>query len=492
MLALRPFQVTATEEIRHAYRLGHRTVLFVLPTGGGKTFTFVHVAERAAARQNRTLILVHRQELVDQASRAIDAVGCPHGVIASGYRMDLRYPVQVASVQTLVKRLHLIPHDWFQLVVVDEAHHAVAGTWATILTSMPNARVLGVTATPERLDGKCLGGMFQVMILGPDAAWLTDEGFLTRAKIYHPKGLDLSMVKRVDSRKGKQEAGEILRRRQFMGDAVTHYSRTIAPLHNGTAIAFTPNLEVATTLSEAFREAGISSAVIDGKLDRRQRRRMIRDLGDASLKVLVSVDVISEGTDIPSVAGAILYRPTDSLTLFLQQVGRVLRPIYATGFDLDSTSGRLAAIERGGKPFAVINDHVGNSYIGDVVKHGTPTDYRPWSLEGKVAREKAESAAPPIKICPACCCQIPSISNPCPECGHQFEVIVREMQVVEGDLEELDPELAKRQSRREVAQARTKEELEAIARERGYKPGWVTHMLNARGGRNRYAQAQFR
>jgi superfamily II DNA or RNA helicase len=484
MLALRPFQVTATEEIRNAYRLGHRTVLFVLPTGGGKTFTFVHVAERAAARNNRTLILVHRQELVDQASRAIDAVGCPHGVIASGYRMDLRYPVQVASVQTLVKRLHLIPPDWFQVIVVDEAHHAVAGTWATILSAMPHARVLGVTATPERLDGKGLGGIFEVMILGPDAAWLTDEGFLSRAKIYHPPGLDLSMVRRIDSRKGRQEASEILRRRQFMGDAVTHYRRTIAPLHNGTAIAFAPNLEVATRLCEAFRDAGISSAVIDGKLDRGQRRVMIRDLGDALLKVLVTVDVVSEGTDIPSVAGAILYRGTDSLTIFLQQVGRVLRPVYAPGFDLDTTAGRLAAIAAGGKPFAVVNDHVGNSYCGDLLRHGTPTDYRAWSLEGKVARQKAESSATPIKICPACLCQIPSACNPCPECGHQFQVITKKVEVVEGDLKELDPELAKRQSRREVAQARTRDELEAIAKERGYKPGWVTHMLTARGQRH--------
>jgi superfamily II DNA or RNA helicase len=476
--------------IRSAFRGGYRSVLFVLPTGGGKTYTFVHIAERAAARGNRILILVHRSELVDQASRSLHAIGCNHGVISSGYRMDLRHPVQVASVQTLVNRLHLIPPDWFDLIVVDEAHHAVAGTWAKILAAMLHCRVLGVTATPERLDGRGLREMFDAMVLGPDAGWLTDEGFLVRARIFSPPGVDLSAIKRFDSRAGKAKAADILRQRQFMGDAVTHYQRTIAPVHNGTAIAFCPNLEVAEAMTEAFRSQGITAATIDRKTDRGIRRRMISDLGDASLKVLVSVDIISEGTDIPSVTGAILYRPTDSLTLFLQQCGRVLRPVYAPGYDLDTTQGRLNAIAAGGKPFAVINDHVGNTYTGDIPKHGTPTDHREWSLDGRKAREKAESTAPPIRVCPGCLSQIPAAANPCPHCGHQFEVTRRELKVVEGDLQELDPAFTRRTMRREVAQARTREELEAIARDRGYKPGWVAKMLTAR--EQRHGQAAFR
>lgn len=492
MVSPRPYQAAATVQIRHAYRCGHRSVLFVLPTGGGKTYTFVDIAERAAAKGNRILILVHRSELVDQASRSLHAIGCQHGVIASGYRMDLQPMVQVASVQTLIKRLHLIPPGWFKMIVVDEAHHAVAGTWAQILAAMLDCRVLGVTATPERLDGRGLREMFDVMILGPDAAWLTDEAFLTQARIFSPPPIDLSSIKRVDSRNGKAKAADILRQRQFMGDAVTHYRRTIAPVHNGTAIAFCPNLEVAEAMTDAFRSQGITAATIDGKTDRGIRRRMISDIGDASLKVLVSVDIISEGTDIPSVTGAILYRPTDSLTLFLQQCGRVLRPIYAPGYDLETTQGRLNAIAAGGKPFAVINDHVGNTYTGDIPKHGTPTDHREWSLDGRKAREKAESTAPPIRICPACLSQIPAAANPCPHCGHVVETQPRwrEMKVVEGELQELDPALTRRTMRREVAQARTREELEAIARERGYKAGWVTHMLSARG--QRHGQAAFR
>jgi superfamily II DNA or RNA helicase len=406
--------------------------------------------------------------------------------------MDLGPAVQVASVQTLVKRLHLIPPNWFQLIVVDEAHHAVAGTWATILSAMLNCRVLGVTATPERLDGRGLGEMFEVMVLGPDAAWLTDEGFLVPARIFSPGTIDLSAIRRPDSSSGKAKAADILKQGHIMGDAITHYQKTIAEHFNGTAIAFCPNLEVANGMTEAFRNAGIPAATIDGKTDRGIRKRMISDLGDATLKVLVSVDVVSEGTDIPSVAGVILYSKTESLTKFLQQCGRALRPVYASGYDLETTQGRLAAIAAGGKPYAVTNDHVGNTFTGTIPKHGTPIDHREWSLDGRKAREKEESSAPPIRVCPACLSIIPAAANPCTYCGHTIETPKRELRVIEGTLQELDPSLARRTMRREVAQARTREELEAIAKERGYKAGWVTHMLNARGGRSRYAQAQFR
>lgn len=459
-VSLRPFQATAVTEIRGAYMAGHRRVLFVLPTGGGKTFTFVYIAEQAAMRGNRVCILVHRQELVDQSSRSLHAIGCNHGIIASGYRQDLSHTVQVASVQTLARRLHTLPPDFFQLLIVDEAHHAVAGIWAKVLAAMPRAHVLGVTATPERLDGRGLGDQFGTLIEGPDAGWLTEQGFLVPARIYAPPGLDLSGIKRFDTRKGHDEAEQRLRQGQAMGDAVSHYRRTIAEHHNGTAIAFCVSVAHADAVAEAFRAQGIAAAMLDGTTDRGVRKRLINDLGAGVLKVLTSCDIISEGTDIPSVTGAILLRPTDSLGLHLQQVGRVLRPCP-------------------GKTHAIINDHVGNT-----LRHGLPTDPRDWSLEGRPkGKGKKPSDAIPIRICPSCFSAIPSVANPCPECGHEVAVAKRELVTVDGDLHELTGEQLRRQERREVAKARTREELEAIARERGYKPGWVQHMMAARGSR---------
>jgi superfamily II DNA or RNA helicase len=154
---LRPYQANAVEEIRQAYRQRHRAVLFVLPTGGGKTVLFSHITRETAARGNRVCVLVHRAELLRQASAALTSLDVPHGLIAANRSMDLSQPVQVASVHTLARRLGKLPRDLFQLLVVDEAHHSNAGTWATVLEHFEQARVLGVTATPVRSDGRGLG-----------------------------------------------------------------------------------------------------------------------------------------------------------------------------------------------------------------------------------------------------------------------------------------------------------------------------------------------
>jgi DNA repair protein RadD len=460
-VTLRPYQQQAVAEIRGAYQAGCRRALFVLPTGGGKTVVFTHIAERAAMRGSRICILVHRQELVDQASRSLHAIGCNHGIIAAGYRQDLSHTVQVASVQTLARRLHQIPAGFFQLLIVDEAHHAVAGTWAKVLEHHQGGHVLGVTATPERLDGRGLGDQFQVLIEGPDAGWLTEQGFLVPARIFAPPGIDLSGIKRFDTAKGRHEADDRLKQGQAMGDAVSHYRRTIQDEHNGTAIAFCCSVAHADALAEAFRSQGIAAARLDGSMDRGERRRMIADLGAGVLKVLTSCDIISEGTDIPSVTGAILLRPTDSLGLHLQQVGRVLRPAP-------------------GKQHAIVNDHVGNS-----LRHGLPTDQREWSLEGRQKRKRAASDALPVKVCDQCFSTLPSTEPVCPICGFVFPAAARrELTVIDGDLQELTARDAARQRRQVVGKARTREELEAIRLERGYSRGWTDHILRARGVRS--------
>jgi len=463
MVQLRPYQHQLLEDIRDAMRAGHRRVLAVMPTGSGKGTTIAAMVASAAARGHRVLILAHRAELVADLSQRIHGFGINHGVIAAGYREDMRQSVQVGSVQTVVRRLGRIPPP--SMVIQDEAHHLVAGNmWGKVIDSWPQAFLIGKTATPERLSGEGLGvghgGFFTTMVLGPDAGWLTEQGFLVRARVFAPPGVDLSGIKRFDTKKGRHDADDILRQGQAMGDAVSHYRRTIEPVHNGTAISFCCSVAHAEAVAEAFREQGIPAATLDGTMDRGVRRRTIADLGAGVLKVLTSCDIISEGTDIPSVTGAVLLRPTDSLGLHLQQVGRVLRPCP-------------------GKPYAVVNDHVGNT-----LRHGLPTDPREWSLEGRPkGKARKPSDAIPIRICPSCFSAIPSTANPCPECGHEVEQARRKLVTVEGDLRELTGAEMRRQERREVAKARTREELETIARDRGYKPGWVQHMLAARGGR---------
>lgn len=450
------------------YMRGNRSVLFVLPTGGGKTVCFSYITERAAILGNRVCILVHRQELVDQTSRTLHEIGVDHGVIAANYRQDLSRGVQVASVQTLARRLHLMPPGFFQLLVVDEAHHAVAGSWAKVIAHYSSAKILGVTATPERLDGRGLKDKFDSMVLGPDAAWLEANGFLAPARYFIPPGMgiDWNGLKHRGGDIDQNDAAKaIMAHRQAVAGPVTQYQ---ARLNGQTAIAFCCTVEHAQLVARGFNEAGIPAAVLDGTLDRTTRRQRIQQLESGELKVLTSCQVISEGTDVPSVGGCLLLRPTDSLTLYLQQVGRCLRPSP-------------------GKSHAVVLDMVGN-----VRKHGFHTDPRQWTLEGRKKREASE--APALRECPQCFAALPPATRVCPDCGYEFTSPERNdaEQLGTALLVEVTEEERKRiaeERRRQVAKARSREELEEIAAERGYKLGWVDKILRARGQRyGRWAQ----
>ena len=176
---LRDYQTTGVADIRRHFARGVRRVLYQAPTGSGKTVLFAFIVESAVARGNRVVILAHRQEIVDQISAALTSLGVPHGIIAAGYD-ETPAPVQVASVATLVRRLDRL--CGIDLIVVDEAHHAVAGTWRKILAAAPQAKVFGVTATPERLDGKGLSDVFETLVLGPTISELVDGRYLVAVR----------------------------------------------------------------------------------------------------------------------------------------------------------------------------------------------------------------------------------------------------------------------------------------------------------------------
>jgi DNA repair protein RadD len=444
---LRPYQQQLITDIRLQYQLGKRSVLAVLPTGGGKTVCFSHIAQAAARKGNRVCILVHRAELLDQASRALTAMGVNHGRIAAGRSMDLSMGVQVASVGTLARRLHLLPPDFLQLLVVDEAHHSNAGTWARTLAHFHRAHLLGVTATPVRLDGCGLGEWYQSMVLGPSAAWLTEHGYLANARVLAPPGFDATgLRKRMGDFDAKQAAERV---GCIMGDAVGHYRKHLA---GSTAIAFCCSVAHAEAVADAFQLQGITAASIDGSMDGATRRGLLEDLGTGRVKVLTSCQLIGEGIDVPSVGGCILLRPTSSVSLHLQMIGRCLRPSP-------------------GKPAAVILDHVGNT-----LRLGHHLEDRDWSLDG--IRKRDREAAPSVKVCPACFAAMPSQARQCVECGHEFQPEKRELRQVDGEL----VEVAMRARKREQAAAATLEELVAVGQRRGMKNprGWAMHVLAAR------------
>lgn len=485
MFTLREDQQKFVDLISESITAGHRRILAQAPTGFGKGVIIANRAAAAAAKGRRVLVIAHREEIVGDLSARIHRQGVPHGMIASGYPMDLSHRVLVASIDTLTRRFDQLPPQ--DVVIPDEAHHVVVGNkWGKAVDRWPRAFVLGLTATPERLDGRGLGeghgGYFSTMVLGPSTAWLTHPGLewqgltstgglLSPLRVFLPPAIDLSAIanSKIDTRQGLEQAGEILRGRQAMGDVISHYQRTIAPHHIGTALLYASSLRQAGHQCESFREAGISAIVIDGETDKGIRRQAFRDLGDGSLKVLLNVDIAGEGTDIPSVAGVIVTRRTSSIALHRQMLGRSLRVAP-------------------GKAFAVCNDHVGN--VGDAqgnTRLGVPSDDFPWSLKGRPKRQAVQVTSEPHRNCPNCFARTPSRLPACQDCGFEFPPPppARELEQVNGELVEFDTAaqaeaIARRERIQQERACRSLADFEALGRARGYRPGWARHRWKLR------------
>ena len=464
MIQLRAYQNDAIEAVREAFRAGKRAPLLVAATGAGKTVMFGFIASRTAAGGKRVLILCHRRELIRQASNKLREVGVAHGIIAPGFTGN-RELVQVASVQTLGRRLADPRHDAPDLIVIDEAHHAAAGQWRTILDAYPGARVLGVTATPQRLDGKGLGleagGVFDDLVLGPAAGELIEGGYLSPVRVFAPaEAPDLSGIRTVGGDYQASALADAMQRPKLVGDAIAHYSRH-AP--GEPAILFSPSVAHAEAMAAAFREAGWRAATASGSTPATDRDAAIQGLATGAVQVLCSCDLISEGLDVPAVSAVILMRPTKSLGLYMQQVGRGLRPAP-------------------GKTHLTVLDHAGNT-----LTHGPIDIAREWSLAGRVKkkRDQGDDAAP-ARQCPACfAVHAPAAS--CPECGHLYESKAREIEAVAGELVDMTDALASRWGKqrplRDVLREARDDDLAAVARARGYKPGWVHHMRQQRAQR---------
>jgi superfamily II DNA or RNA helicase len=428
--------------------------LLVAPTGSGKTVIFSFVTANAAAKGNRTLILVHRAELLNQTHAALAQLDVPHGLIAAGKTADPSHVTQIASVQTLVRRLdHIRPPD---LIVIDEAHHATAGAWASVLAKWPNAKVLGVTATPQRLDGKGLGTVFDDLIRGPEVADLIDKGFLCRPIYYAPKTVDLSGVRMTAGDYNRAEMAERMDKPTITGDAVSHYSKYADGL---PCVVFCTGIKHAEHVVQAFNAAGYRFAILDGTLSPEERAARVASLASGKLQGLVTVEIVSEGFDLPVVACAILLRPTASLSLHLQQVGRVLR---------------IAP----NKPRAVILDHVGNCR-----RHGLAEEVRDWSLDGikKRAKRGPQDDVQSTRQCPQCFA-VHTPSPQCPQCLHVYEIKDRIPDVIDGELEELKAREAVRSRKREQGTAQTLEDLIKVGKARGMKNpyGWAHNVFKAR------------
>jgi DNA repair protein RadD len=461
MITLRPYQIDGENKIRQSFAAGHKAPLYVLPTGGGKTILFASIAHSADRRGKRVLILAHRVELVDQIVTALKQFDVNPDIIAAGYhsttgRVSNR-SIAVASVQTLIRRLDSYAPP--TLIVCDEAHHATMGnSWSTIMRHYIDAKRLGVTATPVRLDGRGLASTFDHLITGPNVPELIEMGYLVRPRVFAPPTVDTSGLHVRMGEYRTDEAEALMDVPTITGDALSHYRKHADEL---PGLAFCTSVQHAHHVAEQFRADGISAVALDGGTDKEIRRMAVQDFRNGKIKILASCDLFSEGFDVPGAHIGILLRPTASEGLFLQQVGRLLRPAH-------------------GKENAIILDHVGNTQ-----KFGMPNEAREWTLTSDIVHKK--KAKPGIRVCPKCFAASPARARVCVECGNIFEVQARqEVQEKDGELIELTAEqIAKRRERQAQGMASLLKQLKEIERIKKYKPGWAEHIYAAREAKKR-------
>lgn len=481
-VVLRDYQDEAATEIRLAFRNGYKAPILVLATGAGKTVVFSYIARNAAEKGNTVLILAHRDQLIKQASNKLRDYGVRHGIIMAGFTPAMHEKVQVASVQTIVRRLGKIRFTP-KIIVIDEAHLSAAESYRKILAAYPDALILGVTGSPCRLDGKPLGknsgGIYDFMVKGISIAQLIKRGFLVRPVVYAPaEQLDLSGIKTSMGDYKTDELVAVMDKPKLTGCAVQHY-KTICP--GVPAITWCVNLMHANHVCDEFNANGIKSVVLCGDDDGAVRDRALKQLEHGEIQNIVFVGILVEGVDCPAIGAIIVLRPTLSLSSYLQVIGRGLRPFT-----------NAAGVK---KEVCYVLDHAGLAF-----KHGLADEERDWDLDAepkKKGKKKAQEARLNLMQCVGVggCFGIFEPADACPHCGKPVEVKTRTLEAAEGQLTEITPEMAeriKREKSREVKDARTIEDLERIGAQRGYSKAWAKHTFEAKKrSRDKYFRDRF-
>lgn len=381
---LREYQIKAVKQIEEAFK-NNKSVCYQLCTGGGKTRIIKKIVENFPS-DKIIYILAHRKNLVKQLSEELEATGIKHGIIASG-KPYIKYRVQVCSLQTIVKRIENIAKP--ELIIIDECHHSMAKSYTSIINKFPEAKILGVTATPRRTDGRGLNDIFEYLILGPSMQYLIDNNFLSEYDYYAPADVDLSNVHKQNGDYVTKEIEEIMRKRIIVGSAIEHYKKLA---EGRPAIVCCVSIAHCEYIAEEFRNSGYKAQAVHSGLDDKIIEKNINGLKTGEIQLLVQCELIGEGIDIPGAECLIGLRPTMSEVIYLQHIGRVLRK---------------------SKNKAIILDHASN-----YKRFGLPIDDRFWSLEGKKKKEKTESK---YKRCPDCMHIVNLTERVCPFCGYLWK-----------------------------------------------------------------------
>lgn len=434
--SLRPYQADLVNQVKQAYREGFKAPCVVLGCGGGKSVIVADMAKKTTDNGNRVLFLVHRQELVDQIKATFEWWGV---------NMNL---CRVGMVQTICRRTAKIHPP--ALIITDENHHSLANSYKKIYEAFPNARRVGVTATPIRLNGGGLGDVNDKLVIGVSTKWLIENEFLAPYDYYAPTVADLTGLHVQRGEFITDEIMKALNTSAIYGDVISYYRR----LSDGKqAVCYCASIEHSKNMAEQFNAAGIAAAHIDGETPKVERKAIVNRFKSGDIMILCNVDLISEGFDVPDCNTAILLRPTKSLTLYIQQAMRCMR--YKPGKQ------------------AIIIDHVGN-----YARFGLPDQDREWSLDPAKPKQKREQNEVKIRQCPECYFTH-EYAPVCPHCRFVYPIKERTLdEIREARLEQITEIVLDYSTPEECG---TLQELQAYGKAHGYKNGWAWYQSKRRG-----------
>lgn len=433
MIKLRPYQEELVNDTRNAF-LRYKRPLVVLACGGGKTVCFADMASRHIKihKDSYVWFLVHRRELIAQTHETFKAFGIPEDNVFIG------------MIQTITR--HPERYKKPTLIIFDEAHHAKAKTWYNIIKYFDGVPMIGLTATPIRQDGKALGDIFDVLVEGENAEALIEMGWLSKYDYYAPhvehmeyrlKGTDYDL----------DDVTAQLLKSKIYGDIKKYISNEHKTIIYCPSIAFSKSLEP------------LGVVHFDGDTPTKRRDEIIDKFRNGEIMALSNCNLIGEGFDVPDCDTVILLRPTLSLSLYIQQSMRCLRP---------------AKNKR-----ATIYDLVGNCY-----RHGLPTERREWSLtKDSKARNVSGEEDIIVRRCHRCELIYSGTSSICPYCGNDNGKTKRQIETDKAiELEKIET-VERKKARKEVGMARNLDDLIAIGKARGYKNPtyWAKMVLNGRG-----------
>lgn len=468
-MSLRPYQADGIARAREAMAGGARSVLLCAPCGAGKGHIAAELVRAVLAKQRRVLFLAHRRELVLDLRDRIARHGIAAGVILPG-EQTTDAPAQVASIQTLARRT--VPAA--DLVIADECHRATAASWRSVLDQYPDARVLGLSATPCRMSGAPLGDLFQELVQVTTTGELVEDGHLVPLRGWAFESPRLSDLPRAHGDFDTRALEMVMGGSRIVGAVVREY---VARANGTQAICFCVSREHSRTLAAEFQAAGVAAEHLDGTASRSERDAVFARFRSGGTRLLCNVDLFSEGVDLPNIETVILAAPTASLSRYLQRVGRGRRP-------LPCSCGRIphwrsAACECGmpvRKPFCRLHDH-----SSGVQTHGLPDEPRVWTLDRTVtvtAKQIARGIGS-VRTCTACYAVFAADLGECPACGaanRKRARLIRNEHGVAVPLERV-------KVRPQVEPGQFLRFLYAEQQRKGHKPGWVAIRFKARFGR---------